>query len=348
MTSEELQQQRRVKWRIAGQPVRTLDDAHAFITDVGMCLQYPQRAVLLPTFIGAWVGADDKLPRIAEAFADQRAKDATELMVRLLRERSAYEWPIGDNVLLVSASIFPFIYALASDRGGKQEPAWAAGKKLSKLSLDAWQAIERARQPLSRARLRDVLGATSASALDRALHDLWARLRITRVGYDERESAIWSSLAQWSPEIVAEGAQLSLPAALSALVSQYLQTVVAAEQAEIESFFSLFVARSKTRDVVNALLSAREIDLIHIGQQSMLQITPTRQPHVFVPRSPRQAAVVPRRPTPGMVRQPPNARSKPFASSPAKQRSRPARPQNRNDRPRDSRSGPSDGPRRRA
>jgi len=340
MTFEELQQLRREKWRIAGQPMRTLDDARAFISDVGLCLQYPRRVpLLLPTFVGAWVGSDDKLPRTTQAFADQRAKDATDLMVRLLRERSAYEWPLGDDVLLISASIFPFFYALASDRGGKQQSAWAAGKKLSKLAQDTWRAIQRAHQPLSRARLRDTLGAEpSTSALDRALHELWARLRITRVGYGEREGATWDTLARWSPETVADGVQLSLPAALSALVSQYLQTVVAAEQAEIEAFFSPFVARSKTRDALNALLAAREIDLIHIGQHSMLQITPARAPHVFVPRSPR----------PDMVRQPAEARGKPIAPSRMKQRSRPARSHNRSDRPRDSRSRPSDDPRRRA
>ena len=279
MTLEELQQQRREKWRIAGRPVRTLDDARAFISDVGLCVQYPQRGrTILPTFIGACVGSEEKLPTTAHAFADPRTKDATELMVRLLRERSAYEWPMGEGVLIVAASIFPFFYALASDRGGKQEPQWAAGKKLSKLALDAWRTIESAKQPVSRARLRDTLGRElSTAALDRALHELWARLRITRVDYSLREGGVWESLARWSADAVTDGAQLSLPSALSALVSQFLATMIAAEQAEIESFFSTFVARAKTREAVSALLAAREIDLVHIGQSTMLQIA-SREP----------------------------------------------------------------------
>ena len=36
-------------------------------------------------------GAEDRLPTWQHVFADQRAQDARELMVRLLRERAAFE-----------------------------------------------------------------------------------------------------------------------------------------------------------------------------------------------------------------------------------------------------------------
>ena len=63
MTDAELLQARAHKWRLDGQPVRTLDEARGFLESVGFCLMYPMRpALLLPTFMGAWVGADDKLP----------------------------------------------------------------------------------------------------------------------------------------------------------------------------------------------------------------------------------------------------------------------------------------------
>ena len=66
MTDPELLQARMQKWRLDGQPVRTLDDARTFFESVGFCLMYPMRpAILVPTFIGAWVGADDKLPAAA-------------------------------------------------------------------------------------------------------------------------------------------------------------------------------------------------------------------------------------------------------------------------------------------
>ena len=89
MTEHELDQFRREKWRLIGSPVRTLDDAREFIESVGFSLMYPLRSpLLLPTFIGAWAGSEDHLPTWQHAFADPRAQDATELMVRLLRDRS--------------------------------------------------------------------------------------------------------------------------------------------------------------------------------------------------------------------------------------------------------------------
>jgi hypothetical protein len=87
---------------------------------------YPMRpALLLPTFVGAWVGADDKLPMRQHAYNDPRAKDATELMVRALRDQAAYEAPLIDenNAFLLAASVFPYFYSLVGERNPKQAAA---------------------------------------------------------------------------------------------------------------------------------------------------------------------------------------------------------------------------------
>src|ERR1700689_5735486 len=115
MTEQELQQARAAKWRLDGHAVRTLDDARAFLESVGFCLMYPARpSLLMPTFVGAWVGEDDHLPMQQHAYADARAKEAMDLMVRVLRTKAAYEAPLVDenNPFLVSPAAFPFFYAL--------------------------------------------------------------------------------------------------------------------------------------------------------------------------------------------------------------------------------------------
>ena len=119
MTEQELQQLRREKWRLEGKPIRTIEQARAFLEEVGFCLMYPKRpAVLVPTFIGAFVGSDDRLPGWQHAFQDPRATEATELMVRLLRERTAFEANLFEenNGFLVAASVFPYFYALIGER----------------------------------------------------------------------------------------------------------------------------------------------------------------------------------------------------------------------------------------
>ena len=283
MTDQELIESRREKWRVNGKAVRTLEDARTFIESVGFCLMFPlPNPVLLPTFIGAWSGSDERLPTQRQAYSDPRAKDATELMVRLLREKSAYEANLFDenNAFLLASSVFPYFYALVAERNPRQAPKPGPRSPYSQLACDAYQIIHR-KGPISKLKLLEDLGkGISVAALDRALAELWSKLRITRVDYHEREGASWDVLYRWAPDAVAEGVNCSVNSALSALLSKYLDTTIAADLPELESFFGNFVARSKVREAVNALLAARELNFVPVGHRSLLQVTqgqPTRR-----------------------------------------------------------------------
>ena len=280
MTDKELLELRNVKWHTAGNPVCTLEEAREFIESVGFCLMYPLRPpVFAPTFIGAYAGTDRDLPTWQHAFADPRAPQATELMVRLLRQRFAFEAnPFGETSLLVAASVFSYFYGLVGDRNPRHAPKTDSRSEYSPLAGHVFEAIQR-KGPVSKPQLRELLGGDlSTAALDRALHELWSRLRITRVDYKPEAGAFWDILFRWSPEPVREGMNISLSEALTALVSKYLDCVVAAEQSEVEDFFAHFIARSRVRDAIHALLSARELQFMHVGNRSLLQITPVRTP----------------------------------------------------------------------
>jgi hypothetical protein len=293
MTDLELQQLRREKWRLDGKAIRTIEEARAFLEDVGLCLMYPQRPPLLvPTFIGAFVGSDDRLPGWQHAFKDPRAAAATELMVRLLRERTAFEANLGEenNGFLVSASVFPYFYALTGERNPKQAPKAGSRSPYSALACDAFALIQR-EGAMSKQKLQEQLGGSvSLPALDGALAELWSKLRITRVDYKASEGSVWDLLYRWAPEAVKEGVGLSVPEALSALVSKYLDCVIAVEQAELEVFFGNFIARSKVKEAVNVLLAARELSFVHVSGRSMLQITPEKVAVAPAPLPPRRAA----------------------------------------------------------
>ena len=290
MTEEDLQQARSAKWRLDGHPMRTLDDARTFFESVGFCLMYPARpAVLVPTFVGAWVGEDDRLPLQQHAYADPRAKEAMELMVRALRAKAAFEAPLVDenNPFLVSAAAFPFFYALVGERNPKVPPKAGPRSEYSQLAVDAFQAI-RKEGPIAKRKLGEVLGkGLSAAGLDRALGELWAKLRITRVDYSEEDGSVWDEMTRWAPDKVWEGIGASVAQSLTALLSKYMDCVVAAEQEEIESFFSVFVPRSKVRDAIKALLAARELSYLRSGNKSLLQIAPRREAFVLRPRAER-------------------------------------------------------------
>jgi len=285
MTDSELHQLRRHKWHLDGRPVRTVEDAREFLESVGFCLMYPvfpegadmrgRADVLLPTFAGAWVGGDENLPRRQRAFDDSRAQQAMELAIRLLRERSAYEASFfGEDNLLVAASVFPYFYALAGERNPRQDPH--SDRSLSPLGQDMLIAIQRS-GPLSKRRLAETLGGDlSETAIDRALADLKMRLHITRVDYSPGEGSSWDALYRWAPGEVNQGMHLATAAAISALLSKYLDCVIAADEKEIGYFFSPLVGRARVKEALNALLAARELEFVHVGNRTLVQLAPAR------------------------------------------------------------------------
>jgi hypothetical protein len=216
-------------------------------------------------------------------------------MVRLLRDRSAFEANLFDenNGFLVPASVFPYFYALIGERNPRQAPKPGSRSAYSALACDAFELITRD-GPISKQKMQEVLGGSvSFPALDGALGELWSKLRITRVDYKASEGSVWDVLYRWAPDAVKEGVGLSVQEALTALLSKYLDCVIAIEQADLEVFFGNFIARSKVKDAVNALLAARELSFVHVSGRSMLQITPEK-----IAAAPVVLPALNRRPTP--------------------------------------------------
>ncbi len=296
MQESQLQELRREKWRLNGQPQRTVEEAREFVDSVGFCLLYAQRpAVLLPTFTGACKGSDENLATGTTAFAHPEAREAKQLMVRLLREKSAYEANVfPENNFILSAAVFPYFYGVVGDRNVRQRPTAGPRSEYSLLAVHAFELIEK-KGPISKYRLRELVGGEpSEAALDRALDELWARLRITRVDYNPEEGVFWDVLARWSPEAVKEGAQVPVAGALTALVSKYLDCVLAVSQEDLEQFFSHFVGRARVREAINALQAAREISYVHINGRVMLQAAslPVAAAHELEPKAQPEAFAV--------------------------------------------------------
>jgi 23S rRNA pseudouridine2605 synthase len=280
MTETELHEQRAQMWHTGGNPVRTLEDARAFLDDVGFCLMFPERSLpLVPTWLGAYAGSADGLPDQKHAFADPRVREASDLLVRLLRERAAYEANLsGGSNLIMTAQLFPFFYALIGDRNPKAPPrSGVQGIAISPLASTVFEALQK-HGPLSKSRLRELVSREpSDAALDRALTELWSILKITRVDYREGQGAFWDVLYRWAPEAVKEGLNISAPEAVSALLGKYLEAVIAATQQEIEDFFSRLTSRSKVREAVHALLAARELNLLPVGSKTLIRLTPVAE-----------------------------------------------------------------------
>jgi len=289
MTEHELQQQRAHNWRTAGNPVQTFEDARSFVDDVGFCLMYRERSLpLVATFVGAYAGSSENLPDAVHAFADPRAKPATELAVRLLRERAAFDVSLSAGCdLIVSPALFPFFYALLGDHNPKAIPkVRTQGAVISPLAITVFEALQN-QGPLNKTMLREKVGREmSEAALDRALNELRAVLKITRIDYREGQGTFWDVFYRWAPDAVKEGINISVPEAISALVSKYLESTVAAGQEDIEQLLSRLTSRSKVREAVNALLAARELVWMPAGAKTLLHLAPALEPRNPVRRRP--------------------------------------------------------------
>ena len=277
MTEQELKEARAIKWRVAGNAIRTLEDAKRFIEDVGFCLIYPVRSLpLVPTFMGAYVGAAEGLPEAKHAFSDPRTQPAIDLMVRLLRERHAFELNLpGDIGLLVSARLLPFFYVVVGDRSLKASPTIKAqGAQVSPLALKVFEVLKK-RGPLSKGRLRELVGHEPApAALDRALNELWAILKITRVDYRKEEGALWDVLYRWARQALNHSLGIKFSGGLTAVLSKYVESVIAADQEDIERFFSTLVPRQKIREAVHALQATRQLSFVSLETRTLIRMTP--------------------------------------------------------------------------
>lgn len=286
MIELELQHLRREKWRVEDEPLRTLEDAREFVNSVGMCLMYPIRPMpVLPTFIAAFIGSDAKLPERKTAFSDARARQAEELIWRLFRQKAAFPAQFAGETLIVSSESFPYFYALASDRQPKKPIHSRARGKASPLTEHVFSKLEE-RGPLTRAQLQEQLGgALSEAGLDRALQELWAALKIAPVDDTPETGYIWDTYLHRATEAVTEGVRLSDAEALSALVSKYLEAVIAATQEEIEGVFSAFTSRARVAEVVRALLAAREFTYTPSETRTLITVAPAAAQNTSQPAS---------------------------------------------------------------
>src|SRR5208282_6836808 len=103
---------------------------------------------------------------------------------------------------------------------------------------------------------------------------------------------------------VREGMNMSIAEALTALVSKYIECVVAAEQLEVEEFFSTFIGRGRVREAINALLAAREFQFTHVGTRTMLHIPPPKPTMAAPRRLVRPGQPIARRPRHGSAPRP--------------------------------------------
>jgi 23S rRNA pseudouridine2605 synthase len=173
---------------------------------------------------------------------------------------------------VASTAVFSYVFTLRGDKAWKQPPATAGALKVSQLALAVFEALTR-RGPLSAYDLTTEVGkeVTEAAVL-RALGELWTHLRVLPLAMPDGRATVWELAGARFTKQIKAGANAGQPSALSALISLYLGQVVVASEDEVESFLSPLAARSRIRDVIHALLSARQLNTLAVEGRTMLHV----------------------------------------------------------------------------
>ena len=281
-SAAQLAETRLKQWHQQGEALLTMENQRAWINSAGLVLfvPRPQIASPAPSLVEAVLGAPEPTPTV-----DQTAQ-ARSLLARLVAEGFAVPLNLlgagpgtvhagapGDTPdFVASSAVFSYVFTLRGDKAWKQPPATSGAFKVSPLALATHEVLSR-RGPLTAYDLTTEVGKeVTEAAILRALSELWTHLRVLPLAQPDGAATLWElSSARFTKQIKA-GANAGQPSALSALISLYLGQAVVASEDEIESFLSPLAARSRIRDVLHALLSARQLDTVAVEGRTMFYV----------------------------------------------------------------------------
>jgi len=258
LNSEQLISARLARWSQNGEARLTLEAVADWMNAVGICCYLPLRSIPAPSFVEAVVGRPAPIPSVGEQ------SRANELLSRLAKNAAAIPLKLNANAFaghpdfIASPETLRYVYALRGDRNFKGSPSIVGSHKVTPLALHCWQKISE-NGPLNLGELQSLLGGDiTGAAITRALHELWAALYIFPTPEAGDISPKWDLLYRSFPQQASAGSSTGHAEALSAMVSLYLQEVVAAPEEDVFSILSSLASQSKLREVVRALGAMRQ------------------------------------------------------------------------------------------
>ncbi|HWZ00735.1 MAG TPA: hypothetical protein VNX17_06630, partial [Edaphobacter sp.] len=286
-TADQLAAARVSHWRHNADPILTINMLRDWLNTSGLVLFTPRAAQLpapAPSFVEATLGSAKATPTLADT------EPSRSLLSRLILDGGAIPLNLLGNPtgigtetpdFLVSPLAFPYIFTLRGDKAWKQPPATSGATKVSPLALNTYTLLaEQAKDSgLSAAGLSAYALATelgkevTETAVLRALTELWQHLRVLPVPQPDGAPTLWELTTTRFTKQIKAGANAGQPTALSALISLYLGQAIVASAEEIETFLSPVAARSRIRDVIHALLSARQLETVAVEGRTVLHVT---------------------------------------------------------------------------
>jgi hypothetical protein len=280
-SAQQLAAARANHWRHNADPILTINMLRDWLNTSGLVLYTPRAAHLpapAPSLVEVILGAANAAPTLADT------EQSRNLLSRLILDGGAIPLnllgnPTGNGTetpdFLVSPLAFPYIFTLRGDKAWKQPPSTSGPTKVSPLALNTYNLLsEHAKETgMSAYALATQLGKeVTETAVLRALTELWQHLRVLPIPQPDGAPTLWELTTTRFTKQIKAGANAGQPTALSALISLYLGQAIVASEEEIETFLSPLAARSRIRDVIHALLSARQLETVAVEGRTVLHV----------------------------------------------------------------------------
>ncbi|MBS1799592.1 MAG: hypothetical protein JSS95_07170 [Acidobacteria bacterium] len=277
-TAGQLAASRLLHWHQDAQPILTTNMLRDWLNTAGLVLFTPRQQQLpvpAPSFAEVILGAANAVPALTELeqprlLLARLVADGGAVPLNLLGSPSGAGTETPD--FIVSPLAFSYIFTLRGDKAWKQPPVTSGAAKVSPLALATYNLIA-AKGQLTAAELASELGneVTEAAAL-RALTELWQHLRVLPIPQADGTATLWELATTRYTKQIKAGVNAGQPTALSALISLYLGQAILPTEEEVEVFLSPLASRSRIREVVHALIAARQLENIVIDGKARLHV----------------------------------------------------------------------------
>jgi hypothetical protein len=239
--------------------LHTVEEAQAFVEEVGFCFFWPIKGVELPNLFHAIAGRVRPVPM--EHADPDISKCWSWKDESLDKKRWYYGKLLRRRATLVSLEQLPYFYALSENYGSLDDYLQEYADGLMTAEAKAIYEALLEHGPLDTVRLRREARMSAESAksrFDRGLVELQVGLKVLPVGVAEagawRYAFVYEIVQRHFPELPARARPIGRAEARRALVSRYLDNVVAAERKMIAKVFHIFKWTPRELDCTIAAL----------------------------------------------------------------------------------------------